>query len=70
MEKKVAMVLALMLLVSGLVSAEEAAPTIGQRIDSATTDATNFFNKHARPAVDTVKSVYNWFGDIAKQWGL
>lgn len=69
MEKKVALVLAFMLLVSGLVSAEEA-PTIGQRLDAATTDVTNFFNEHALPAVETVsstaKSVYNWFNDKAK----
>ncbi|KFK36472.1 hypothetical protein AALP_AA4G129200 [Arabis alpina] len=70
MEKKVALVLALMLLVSGLVSAQEASPTIGQRIDAATTDAASFFNEHAGPAVDTVKSVFNWFGDKAKEWGL
>ncbi|KAG2285536.1 hypothetical protein Bca52824_045140 [Brassica carinata] len=62
MGKKVALVLSLMLLMSMnsvLVSAE-VAPT--------------FFNEHAGPAVDTVsstaKSVYNWFGDKAKEWGL
>ncbi|CAA7020331.1 unnamed protein product [Microthlaspi erraticum] len=75
MEKKVALVLSLMLLFSALVlvSAEEA-PTIGQRLDTATNDVTKFFNEHAGPAVDTVsstaKSVFNWFGDKAKEWGL
>ncbi|RID67059.1 hypothetical protein BRARA_D02163 [Brassica rapa] len=76
MEKKVALVLSLMLLMSMnsvLVSAEEAA-TVGQRIDAATNDVTKFFNEHAGPALDTVsstaKSVYNWFGDKAKEWGL
>ncbi|WZY90461.1 uncharacterized protein LOC106363051 [Brassica napus] len=76
MGKKVALVLSLMLLMSMnsvLVSAEEA-PTVGQRIDAATNDVTKFFNEHAGPAVDTVsstaKSVYNWFGDKAKEWGL
>lgn len=69
MEKKLALVMALMLLMSVLVSAEET-PTIGQRIDSAATDFTKFFDEHARPVVDsvssTVKSVYHWFGDKAK----
>ncbi|KAL1211145.1 hypothetical protein V5N11_008603 [Cardamine amara subsp. amara] len=73
MEKKVALVLALMLLASTLVSAEET-PTIGQRLDSATADVTSFFNDHALPAVDSVsstaKSIFNWFGDKAKEWGL
>ncbi|CAH8387302.1 unnamed protein product [Eruca vesicaria subsp. sativa] len=76
MEKKVALVLSLMLLVSMvsvLVSAEEA-PTVGQRIDTAVNDVTKFFNEHAGPAVDTIsstaKSVFNWFGDKAKEWGL
>ncbi|XP_013634355.1 PREDICTED: LOW QUALITY PROTEIN: uncharacterized protein LOC106340034 [Brassica oleracea var. oleracea] len=78
MGKKVALVLSLMLLMSMnsvLVSAE-VAPTVGQRIDAATNDmhVTKFFNEHAGPAVDTVsstaKSVYNWFGDKAKEWGL
>ncbi|ESQ52198.1 hypothetical protein EUTSA_v10017498mg [Eutrema salsugineum] len=73
MEKKVALVLSMMLLVSVLSSAEET-PTIGQRLDTATNDVTNFFNKHAGPAVDSVsstaKSVYNWFGGKAKEWGL
>lgn len=71
MEKKVALVLSLMLLMSALVSVSaEEAPTIGQRLDTATNDVTKFFNEHAGPAVDTVsstaKSVYNWFGDKAK----
>ncbi|XP_018475557.1 uncharacterized protein LOC130509733 [Raphanus sativus] len=77
MEKKVALVLSLMLLMSMnsvLVSAEEAAPTVGQRVDTAMNDVTNFYNEHAGPAADTVsstaKSVYNWFGDRAKEWGL
>ncbi|CDY40440.1 BnaA04g20770D [Brassica napus] len=49
MEKKVALVLSLMLLMSMnsvLVSAEETA-TVGQRIDAATNDVTKFFNEHA-----------------------
>ncbi|CAN8285081.1 unnamed protein product [Cochlearia groenlandica] len=70
MEKKVALVLSLMMLVSMVVSAEEAGPTVGQRLDSATTGVTNFFNEHAPPTVETVsstaKSIYNWFGDKAK----
>ncbi|CAN8316514.1 unnamed protein product [Cochlearia groenlandica] len=65
MEKKAPLVLSIMLLVSVFVSAEET-PTIGQRLDSATNDVTGFFNKHVVPAVDTVISVYNWFGDKAK----
>ncbi|EOA28392.1 hypothetical protein CARUB_v10024598mg [Capsella rubella] len=76
MEKKVALVMALMLLMSTLVSAEES-PSIGQRIDSAATSVSTFFNDHARPAVESVtsafesvtstfKSAYDWFHDRAK----
>ncbi|XP_019101002.1 PREDICTED: uncharacterized protein LOC109132959 [Camelina sativa] len=80
MEKKVALVMALMLLMSMLVSAEEA-PTVGQHIDSATTSVGKFWNDNARPAIDsvanavesvtsTVKSVYGWFHDRATDLGL
>ncbi|CAH8357280.1 unnamed protein product [Eruca vesicaria subsp. sativa] len=67
-------VLSVMLLVSlnsVAIWAEEEQPTIGSRIDSAVTGATNAFNENGGPeAVETVsstaKSVYGWFGDKAK----
>ncbi|KAG2332703.1 hypothetical protein Bca52824_003883 [Brassica carinata] len=78
MEKKVALVLSLMLLMSMnsvLVSAEEAAPTVGQRVDTATNDVTNFFNKHAGPAADTVSlppnpSTTGLVIKLSMEWGL
>ncbi|CAH2036805.1 unnamed protein product [Thlaspi arvense] len=69
----VAVVLSVMLLVS-INSVEilaEEQPTVGQRIDTAVTGATDAFNEHGgSDAVDavtsTAKSVYGWFGDKAK----
>ncbi|XP_019094906.1 PREDICTED: uncharacterized protein LOC109130167 [Camelina sativa] len=73
----VAVVLSVMLLVS-INSVEilaEEQPTVGQRVDSAVTGVNNAFNEHGGPqAVDsvssTIKSVYGWFGDKAKEWGI
>lgn len=65
----VAVVLSMMLLVSVVLAEEQ--PTVGQRIDSTVTGATNAFNEHGgSEAVDavtsTAKSFYGWLGDKAK----
>ncbi|KAL1207792.1 hypothetical protein V5N11_013966 [Cardamine amara subsp. amara] len=65
----------LLVLINSVEILAEEQPTVGQRLDSAVAGATNTFNEHGGPgAVETVssafKSVYGWFGDKAKEWGI
>ncbi|CAN8292409.1 unnamed protein product [Cochlearia groenlandica] len=73
----VVVVLLAMLLVSiySVVVLAEEEPTVGQRLDSAVTGVTNAFNEHGGPDAvhavsSTVKTVYGWLGEKAKEWGI
>ncbi|CAN8312583.1 unnamed protein product [Cochlearia groenlandica] len=64
-------VMLLVLIISSVMVLAEEQPTVGQRLDSATTGVTNAFNEHGGPdAVEavssTVKSISGWFSEKAK----